>query len=80
MKTRSATTSKETSAKKTLSSTDVLLYYPNIIGYMRFAFMLASFAYAHTNWQLSIGCYGAAFVGDVLDGYVARAFNQCKHK
>jgi phosphatidylglycerophosphate synthase len=67
---------KEKKVAKTAS--DILWYYPNIIGYMRFAFMLASFAYAHTNWQLSIGFYFAAFAGDVLDGYVARAFNQCK--
>jgi CDP-diacylglycerol--inositol 3-phosphatidyltransferase len=66
--------------KKNLTSRDVLLFYPNLIGYMRFAFMLASFAFAHTNWKLSIACYGAAFTGDVLDGYVARAFNQCTNK
>ncbi|KAJ1438497.1 phosphatidylinositol synthase [Ochromonadaceae sp. CCMP2298] len=59
------------------SSTEVLLYYPNMIGYARFAFMLASFYFAHTSWKLSIACYCAAFAGDVVDGYVARAFNQC---
>lgn len=63
---------------KNLTAKDVLLYYPNIIGYFRFAFMLASFALAHTQWKLSIAFYFAAFAGDVLDGYVARAFNQCK--
>ncbi len=33
---------------------------------------------ATTNWKLSILSYLLAFVGDVVDGYVARAFNQCK--
>jgi len=64
--------------KKALTTKDVLLFYPNLIGYLRFAFMLASFAFAHTNWKVSIGFYFAAFFGDVVDGYVARAFNQCK--
>lgn len=62
---------------KVLTSKDVLLYYPNLIGYLRFACMLISFAFAKTNWKLSIGFYFAAFAGDVVDGYVARAFNQC---
>lgn len=66
-------------SKKATTTKDVLLYYPNLIGYLRFAFMLASFAFAHTNWKLSIGFYFAAFFGDVVDGYVARAFNQCKY-
>eukprot|EP01032_Pedospumella_encystans_P021763 gene21763-24679_t len=66
-----------TKGKKALTTKDVLLFYPNLIGYLRFAFMLASFAFAHTNWKVSIGFYFAAFFGDVVDGYVARAFNQC---
>lgn len=60
------------------SSTEVLLFYPNIIGYMRFLFMVLSFIYAEKDWKLSIIFYGLAFVGDVVDGYVARAFNQCE--
>jgi phosphatidylglycerophosphate synthase len=63
---------------KPLTSRDVLLYYPNLVGYLRFAAMLAAFAFAKTNWKLSMGFYFAAFAGDVVDGYVARAFNQCK--
>ena len=59
------------------SATEVLLYYPNLIGYARFLFMIFSFCTAYTNWKLSIGFYLLAFVGDVVDGYVARAFNQC---
>lgn len=56
---------------------DVLLFYPNLIGYARFIFMVIAFATAYSNWQVSIASYLLAFVGDVVDGYVARAFNQC---
>lgn len=61
--------------KKT--SADVLLYYPNIIGYLRVVFMFASFYFALTNWKVTIICYLLAFAGDALDGYVARKCNQC---
>lgn len=64
---------------KQLKSTDVLLYYPNIVGYLRFFFMMASFFFALSSWRVSIFCYLVAFVGDVLDGYVARKFNQCTY-
>jgi CDP-diacylglycerol--inositol 3-phosphatidyltransferase len=62
----------------TVSTADVLLYYPNLIGYGRFIFMLLSFALAQSSWKAAVVCYILAFVGDVVDGYVARAFNQCK--
>ena len=39
--------------------------------------MFVSFAFARSNWQVSILAYVAAFVGDVIDGHVARALNQC---
>jgi CDP-diacylglycerol--inositol 3-phosphatidyltransferase len=58
-------------------SIDVFLYYPNIIGYCRVAFMIASFYVANKSWQQFVLFYLLAFVGDVVDGYVARAFNQC---
>jgi hypothetical protein len=29
-------------------------------------------------WKLSMIFYALAFMGDVADGFVARAFNQCK--
>ena len=61
-----------------VTASKVLWYYPNIIGYTRFFLMSAAFILARTNWQVAIACYLLAFVGDVIDGYVARAFNQCK--
>lgn len=60
-----------------ISSIDVLLYYPNLIGYLRVIFMLLSFVFSKSSWNLSVSFYLLAFVGDVVDGYVARAFNQC---
>ncbi|RYY84334.1 CDP-alcohol phosphatidyltransferase family protein [archaeon] len=65
-------------AKSTLTSSQVMLFYPNLIGYLRFILMAVSFYTAFDNWQVSIICYLGAFVGDVVDGYVARAFKQCK--
>jgi CDP-diacylglycerol--inositol 3-phosphatidyltransferase len=61
-----------------ISASQVLRYYPNIIGYVRFILMSAAFVLARDNWKAAITCYLLAFVGDVVDGYVARAFNQCK--
>lgn len=59
-----------------ITSGDVLLYYPNLIGYFRIACMWLSFYFAQSNWKASVICYSLAFVGDVVDGYVARAFKQ----
>ena len=58
----------------------VLLYYPNLIGYLRIAFVLASCYVANDHWQLSTIFYVLAFAGDVVDGAVARKFNQCERQ
>ena len=65
--------------KKTVTSLSVALFYPNIIGYIRVLCMAASFYYALQKdaWKLTVILYLLAFVGDVVDGYVARAFDQC---
>lgn len=47
-------------------------------GYLRVLFMLLAFQYAHSDWRRAVGCYLAAFVGDVVDGYAARYFDQCE--
>lgn len=60
----------------TVTTNKVLLYYPNLIGYARFICMALSFILAEVSWQQSIGLYLLAFVGDVVDGYVARACHQ----
>ncbi|MGF1538951.1 MAG: CDP-alcohol phosphatidyltransferase family protein [Pleurocapsa sp.] len=55
----------------------VFLFVPNIIGYFRFGFYLASFtAHAFHNWRLCFIFYIIGFVLDEFDGRAARAFNQ----
>lgn len=61
-----------------VTATAVLFWYPNMIGYIRVLCMALSFYYARTDWKATVGFYLAAFVGDVVDGYVARHFDQCK--
>ncbi|CAM9940742.1 unnamed protein product [Ectocarpus fasciculatus] len=55
---------------------NVLLYYPNLIGYARVALVLASYYLAETNWKASSCFYLVAFAGDAVDGHVARKFKQ----
>ena len=60
-----------------MSINKVFLYVPNLIGYVRFGFYLASFiAHGWGNWQLCISLYAIAFILDEFDGRAARAFNQ----
>ncbi|MFM2313795.1 MAG: CDP-diacylglycerol--glycerol-3-phosphate 3-phosphatidyltransferase [Cyanobacteriota bacterium] len=55
----------------------VFLYVPNLIGYGRFVFYLASFiCHSLGNWQLCLGLYAIAFILDEFDGRAARAYNQ----
>ncbi|CAN0317244.1 unnamed protein product [Ectocarpus sp. 12 AP-2014] len=54
----------------------VLFYFPNLIGYARIIAVLVSYYLADTNWKASFLCYVLAFVGDAVDGAVARYFNQ----
>ena len=62
---------------KQVSTLDVLLYYPNLIGYIRFAFLMIStyFAFSTTYWVLFPVFYGCAYLMDIADGMAARAFN-----
>ncbi len=67
----------EKEAKKYMSTAaEVFWFYPNLIGYLRIIGMILSFYFAMKNWKLSVVCYTIAFIGDVFDGYAARAFNQ----
>ncbi len=60
-----------------MSINKVYLYVPNIIGYARFLFYLASFiSHSLGRWQLCIGLYAIAFILDEFDGRAARAYNQ----
>ena len=67
------------SKSSTVSTLDVLLYWPNIIGYIRFAFLMIStyLSFSSTYWIFFPVFYGAAYLMDIADGMAARAFNQC---
>jgi len=67
---------KASEAEGVCTARDVLLFYPNIVGYVRVVFSLASFYYAPTDWRLSMAAYVLSFAGDLVDGKVARAFDQ----
>lgn len=63
-----------------VSATDVLLYVPNLIGYMRVAGAATSFVLMICRsdlWILAIVLYLSNFVGDLIDGWAARQLNQC---
>ena len=62
---------------KTVSTLDVLLYVPNLIGYLRFAFLMIStyFAFSTSYWVLFPVFYGLAYLMDIADGMAARAYN-----
>jgi CDP-diacylglycerol--inositol 3-phosphatidyltransferase len=56
----------------------VLLYVPNIIGYLRIA--LSATAFFHWTAPAAFACYySAAFVLDAADGLAARALGQASH-
>lgn len=60
-----------------MSINPVFLYIPNLIGYARFVFYLASFiCHSLNHWQLCLGLYAIAFILDEFDGRAARAYNQ----
>jgi CDP-diacylglycerol--inositol 3-phosphatidyltransferase len=66
-----------------ITARDVLLYYPNGIGYGRVLCTLASLTLmtvrrdpTSTAWVWAVALYLVSFVGDLVDGMVARKYNQ----
>ncbi|KAL7547389.1 hypothetical protein ACHAWF_010699 [Thalassiosira exigua] len=62
-----------------VTADDVLVFIPNIIGYLRVVLTLASITLMicrPDRWVVGIGCYVASFVGDLFDGMAARKFDQ----
>lgn len=66
--------------KTATTAGNVLLYIPNIIGYLRVILTLSSITlmicFPH-HWVIAIVCYVSSFVGDLFDGMAARKFDQC---
>lgn len=57
--------------------TNVWLFYPNLIGYLRIILAMVSFeAMTYAPWRAVI-CYILSAASDAVDGYVARLYNQC---
>ncbi|KAK7475673.1 hypothetical protein BaRGS_00033099 [Batillaria attramentaria] len=55
---------------------EVLMYVPNVIGYIRILLTVLAFVlYAHPAWFLTL--YSTAVILDAFDGYCARTLNQC---
>ena len=81
---------KSNAASKTKAVTpyDILLYIPNIIGYFRAICMFLFFWLAPkeeeysiwgvkiAGWKIAVFLYAVGFVGDLVDGWAARKFNQ----
>jgi CDP-diacylglycerol--inositol 3-phosphatidyltransferase len=54
----------------------VFLFIPNIIGYLRFAALFATFFTYRTQPGLTVLLYGVSQALDAFDGMAARKFNQ----
>ncbi|KAG8343778.1 putative CDP alcohol phosphatidyltransferase [Trypanosoma vivax] len=55
----------------------IYFFYPNLIGYVRVIFTLASFCVCGHFPSLFIALYVSGFVLDAADGIVARRYGQC---
>ncbi len=66
------------SVRKEMKETawDVLCFYPNLVGYVRVCLVILSMCYSRANWIASSLLYLLAFIGDAIDGIMARSFNQ----
>ncbi|XP_068654458.1 probable CDP-diacylglycerol--inositol 3-phosphatidyltransferase 2 [Aristolochia californica] len=62
--------------KSTNRTLSVYLYIPNIIGYIRVILNCVAFGQCFYNKKLFAILYFISFVGDGLDGWFARKFNQ----
>lgn len=60
-------------------STNVFLFVPNLIGYVRVLTGLASLAYAlnQETFTVAAGLYTFSYALDALDGVAARKLGQC---
>jgi phosphatidylglycerophosphate synthase len=70
----------QTMANKSTTAGDVLLYIPNLIGYLRVICTVLSLILMicfPQRWIIAIILYVSSFVGDLFDGIAARKFDQC---
>ena len=65
---------------ESVTTGEILGYYANLIGYLRFLLAVVSVRYAFDaaqgSWLVFVGCYSASQLLDAIDGTVARAYDQ----
>ncbi|KAF8822227.1 putative phosphatidylinositol synthase [Cardiosporidium cionae] len=61
---------------ETSSKWPVLLYIPNLIGYVRVALLVIAIFLAYSNWIGFVICYTSSQILDAADGWAARKFGQ----
>jgi CDP-diacylglycerol--inositol 3-phosphatidyltransferase len=62
--------------KKIYSVLDVFLFVPNLIGFARVGFLIASLFYALHDPAIFLSLYTASFLLDAADGHAARLLGQ----
>ena len=67
------------SVRKQWTHMDVALFYPNLIGYARFASLAFSLVFAlnKDQWYYFLLTFGMSYLLDMADGKAARHFDQC---
>ena len=65
--------------RKQWTATNVVFFYPNLIGYCRFISLGLSliFAMNKEQWHYFLLSFGMSYLLDVFDGKAARSFDQC---
>lgn len=61
----------------TISRIRILLYVPNLIGYLRLLLLSVSFCYCFSSYRAFLALYIISYSLDAVDGTVARRLNQC---
>ncbi|RZC32138.1 CDP-diacylglycerol--inositol 3-phosphatidyltransferase, partial [Asbolus verrucosus] len=59
-----------------MTTENIFLFVPNIIGYARVLLAMISFYYMPTNYMVASICYVTSALLDAFDGHAARYFNQ----
>ncbi|XP_018328668.1 CDP-diacylglycerol--inositol 3-phosphatidyltransferase [Agrilus planipennis] len=59
-----------------MTTENIFLFVPNIIGYMRVVLAIISFYFMPTNYIIAGTCYVVSSFLDAFDGHAARYFNQ----
>ncbi|EKF34027.1 CDP-diacylglycerol--inositol 3-phosphatidyltransferase [Trypanosoma cruzi marinkellei] len=62
-----------------VNPTQIYLFYPNIIGYVRLLLSLGSFIVLGNYPAMFLTFYTLSFVLDAADGMIARLMDQCSH-